>query len=80
MVLSLCACAQADFLWREAEGGRSKGALVTSFNTPASAALLCGAVAQLLTSLSALRAGCGKLEGSRDAAPGPAFCITAFPG
>lgn len=55
MVLSLCAFVQVDFLWTGAEGG----ILVMSFNTSASAALLCGAVAQLLSSLSALCAGCG---------------------
>lgn len=40
MHLSLHACAQVDFLWSEAEGGRSKGTLVMFFNSPASAALL----------------------------------------
>lgn len=48
--------------WSGAEGGRSKGTLVTSFNSPASAALC---------------AACGKLERSFDATPGLAFCITA---
>lgn len=45
--MSLCACAQVDFLWSGAEGGRTKGTLVMFFNSPASAALLCCAVAQL---------------------------------